>query len=236
MADEYLSTLTERLAPQHTAIVVVDAQNDFCEPEGAATRNAREGGSLYNGESLEVNLPGLLAAARRAGAWLVFVRVINDPVYLSPPCKERLDRAGILGNALLEGTWGADYWRDFRPVPGNPRELEIVKHRYSAFTGTNFDQLMKSNGIKTLAFTGLATSGCVESSARDALFHDYYSVMVSDCVADGDRESHDAALRKFARTFGDVVDSREVVGAWQSEAAAGGAAQGGASGAVSQSS
>ena len=209
-----MPSLAEKLAPQRSAVVVVDMQNDFFHPEGAGAKVSRSSTGLYNGDTLAAALPAFLAGARRAGVAIVFVRMINDLEYLSPPVAERLERIGLLGNGLQTGTWGADYWEDVRPDPARDREYEVIKHRYSAFHGTELAMLLRANGIDTLAFTGVATSGCVESTAREALFHDFYGVMVSDCVADGDRESHDACLRKYERSFGEVAASGAILDIW----------------------
>jgi ureidoacrylate peracid hydrolase len=205
-------SLSDKLQPSHTAIVVVDMQNDFfrVEPDDSG----RPVNRMYNGEALRDALPRLLDGARQAGVLLVFVRMINDREYLSPPVAERLDRIGMLGVGCQSGTSGADYWEGSRPDATRRRDLEVIKHRYSAFHGTDLALLLRANGIQTVAYTGVATSGCVESTAREGLFNDFYGVMVQDCVADGDRESHDASLRKYERSFGEVVPSQELLGIW----------------------
>ena len=53
----------------------------------------------------------------------------------------------------------------------------MKKYRSSAFWGTNLDLLLRSNGIKSVVVTGCTTEGCVESTARDAMFTDYYVVI-----------------------------------------------------------
>ena len=70
----------------------------------------------------------------------------------------------------------------------------VKKYRSSAFWGTNLDLLLRSNGIKSLIMAGCTTEGCVESTARDALFNDYYVVVAEDCVASDDRAQHEASL------------------------------------------
>jgi nicotinamidase-related amidase len=209
-----MSTLEEKLAPERSAVVVVDMQNDFFHPDGVCAKASRSTTGMHNGDTLASTLPAFVAGARQAGVAIVFVRMINNVEYLSPPVAERLDRIGLLGVGLQSGTWGADYWGELRPDPARDREYEVVKHRYSAFIGTDLAMLLRANRIDTLAFTGVATSGCVESSARDALFYDFYGVMVSDCVADGDRESHDYSLRKYERSFGEVAASTQILDIW----------------------
>jgi ureidoacrylate peracid hydrolase len=62
-------------------------------------------------------------------------------------------------------------------------DLVVVKHRYSAFAGTDLDARLKECGIRSLLLTGVATEVCVESTARDGYFLDYYITMVADCCA-----------------------------------------------------
>ena len=59
----------------------------------------------------------------------------------------------------------------------------------------------------------------MESTARDGLFFDYYGVMVSDCVSDGNEENHNATLRKYQGSFGEVLASQEIMGLWQASGA-----------------
>lgn len=222
-------SLTEKLDPKRTAIVVVDVQNDFCHPDGYSRRRSGNPTASPQHQSMRTNIARLLEASRHSGALLVFVRILNDPKYLSAPAAERLEKIGFLGKCLLEGTWGADYWEEIRPQADNPREIEVIKHRYSAFWGTNLDQLLRSHGIQTTVFTGLATSGCVESSARDAFFCDYYVMLAADACAD-DEESHRNTLRKFERSFGEVLNAEQIVQLWAGSASASHSQTGTASG------
>jgi nicotinamidase-related amidase len=73
--------------------------------------------------------------------------------------------------------------------------------------------LLRSNGIESLLVTGCTTEGCVESTARDALFNDYYVVIVSDCVASDDRAQHDASMLLMRHRF-DLASSDELLGVW----------------------
>ncbi|HKN98495.1 MAG TPA: isochorismatase family protein, partial [Pseudonocardiaceae bacterium] len=76
--------------------------------------------------------------------------------------------------------------------------------------------LLRSNGVKTVVVTGCTTEGCVESTARDALFNDYYVVVVEDCVASDDRAQHDAAMLLMRHRF-DVVPSVALHTVWAPE-------------------
>jgi len=73
--------------------------------------------------------------------------------------------------------------------------------------------LLRSNGIASVIVTGCTTEGCVESTARDALFNDYYVVVPSDCVASDDRAQHDASMLLMRHRF-DIATSDEILGTW----------------------
>ena len=70
----------------------------------------------------------------------------------------------------------------------------IKKHRSSGFVGTNLDLVLRSNRIETTVVIGVMTEGCVESTARDAAFYDYYVVLTPDCMASDVLAWHEASL------------------------------------------
>jgi nicotinamidase-related amidase len=217
-ANRVLETLAEQAAPNHTALVIVDVQNDFIHPEGFMARRRLAGFADTTSmvapaiERLEV----LLAGARRAQVLSVFVQMLGDPKYQSPAAiaQQRRIQAGAPGGCVLEGTWGADFCDPIRP-DGRSREVTVQKYRYSGFWGTNLDLVLRSQGIQTVVMTGAATSGCVESTARDASFNDYYVVTAADCCADYDRDRHEHALRKLDLSFGYVVPSADILAVWE---------------------
>ena len=61
--------------------------------------------------------------------------------------------------------------------------------------------------------TGCSTEGCVESTARDALFNDYYVVVAEDCVASDDPAQHDASLLLMRHRF-DLATAERILGCW----------------------
>src|SRR5260221_14065739 len=89
------------------------------------------------------------------------------------------------------------------------------------------DMLLRSNNIKTVIMTGCTTEGCVESTARDALFNDYYVVLPEDCVASDDLRQHEASLFLMRHRF-DVVSSEDILAIWQRSLQQAHEAQGGA--------
>ena len=207
-------SLKEKLDPRHCALLIVDVQNEFCDPAGFYAGVPEFAASkLASINRMRGPLLALLEAARSADCLRVFVRAIYDPVYLAPPFAEIMSARGALGRACLEGTWGADYWGPFRPEQVE-REVEVIKHRNSAFHGTNLAAILREHAIKTAVVTGVATSGCVDSTARAAMFEDFFAVVPSDATADYVEERHRVHLAKLASGFATVTNSGEVIGAW----------------------
>lgn len=79
-------------------------------------------------------------------------------------------------------------------------ELTVVKRRISAFTGSDLEVVLRAKGIQHLVLTGVATSGVVLSTLREAADKDYQLTVLADCCADGDEEVHRVLTTKvFAR-------------------------------------
>jgi ureidoacrylate peracid hydrolase len=130
--------------------------------------------------------------------------------------RERNLRGGMDIPRCLTGSWGADFFA-VRPLPGEP---VIVKHRYSAFTNPQLKELLDRRGIRSLLLTGVSTDTCVESTARDFYFADYYVSLVRDCCAAASERDHELALKRFDRDYGAVTTSAELVRIWKNVKAA----------------
>ena len=95
----------------------------------------------------------------------------------------------------------------------------MTKHRYGAFESSDLDLVLRSQGIRTVVMTGVATNVCVETTARQAFLRDYYVVFASDCTATYDQAAHDATLRNIDAFFGQVVSAEEIQACWEQEPA-----------------
>lgn len=213
---EVLTTLEEVLKPSHTALVVVDLQNDFCSPDGLW---GRLGLDLSMVAEAIPHTQQLIAAARRANLPVIYVQMTNLPSFASQsPARIRYSVLKLklsLDQIVCKiGSWGAEFLPEIAPRPG---ELVIPKWRYSAFDGTALDQVLRSKGIQTVLLCGTTTSVCVEGTARDAITHDYYTVLARDCVSDVRIDWHQASLLLMAARV-DEVTSEEIIGIWEHSA------------------
>jgi nicotinamidase-related amidase len=110
----------------------------------------------------------------------------------------------------LDGSPGQQFVPGLEPADG---EVVVKKYRSSGFWGTNLDLLLRSNGIKSVVVSGCTTEGCVESTARDAMFSDYYVVLATDAVGSDDRRQHDASMYLMAHRF-DLATSEDIRKHW----------------------
>ena len=210
---EILTTLPERIDPAHTALLVIDVQNDFCA-EGGYIHDAF-GADMSGCVPVAENIDGLVDAARRAGVFVIWIRAIYDKEHLSAPVLAKQYENGVENKVCCaEGSWGAD-WFMIRPGAGEP---EITKHRYSAFVGTPLEAMLRKRGIKTLVLTGVATNICVDSTMRDGFLRDYYVAVPQDCVGSANAVLHEATLRNVAQLFGDLTTGEEVAALWDAAA------------------
>jgi ureidoacrylate peracid hydrolase len=211
---------TEQAEPAHTALLLVDLQNDFVHADGWVARQRVPGFLGDTGiDAVLDRSRALLAAARDAGLLTVFIRMIGDDKYLSPAlhAQYRRNHGHARVTCVAEDTWGADFAPGLGP-DGREREVIIDKHRYSAFIGTRLDQVLRSNGVTTVVVCGVATSGCVESTIRDAFMLDYYVVIASDACGDYEADRHESSLRKLDLSFGWCVPVDDIAGSWQQSA------------------
>lgn len=203
--------------PRYTALLVVDMQRDFCAPGGVWDMQGIDRSMIAD---MIPRLARLLEDARRVGMWVIYIQMTVLPGRVSEsPAQMRFNLrlhngAHNVTKPLLytvEGTPGHDIIPALAP---QARDTIARKYRSSAFWGTNLDMLLWSNGVKTVVVTGCTTEGCVESTARDALFNDYYVVLPEDCVASDGPRQHEASLFLMRHRF-DVVFSNNIADIWR---------------------
>jgi nicotinamidase-related amidase len=210
----FYDRLEEILAPTHTALIVVDMQNDFCMPGGHFARHGRDVARIG---VVVPRIQSLIASARQAGVMVVYTQQVTLPGLTSdtPAWIYFKTRDGKSPDYTIGGTWGAEFIEPLRP---DPDVTVVEKHRPSAFLGTDLDRILRAHRVETVVVAGCLTQGCVQATTTDASYHDYYAIVAGDCV-----ESTSAALHENAMTFlrsrYDVVTADAIAAIWAREAA-----------------
>ena len=108
------------------------------------------------------------------------------------------------------GTFEHEVIAPLAPAPG---ELVIDKNTSSALNSTGIEGLLRNMDVETLVLAGMATDMCVETTARDASDRGFNVILVEDATATFFEHHHRAALSAFARVFGQVWDTEDVLAA-----------------------
>jgi nicotinamidase-related amidase len=88
-------------------------------------------------------------------------------------------------------------------------EITVVKRRVSAFAGSDLEVVLRAAGITHLVLSGIATSGVVLSTTREAADKDYRLSILSDCCGDSDEEVHRVLTTKVLARQADVLTADE---------------------------
>jgi nicotinamidase-related amidase len=88
-------------------------------------------------------------------------------------------------------------------------EMVVVKRRISAFTGSDLEVILRAQGIQHIILSGIATSGVVLSTLREAADKDYLITVLSDGCADSDEEVHRVLTTKIFPRQADVITIEE---------------------------
>lgn len=201
---------------QHSALVIIDMQHDFCSPGGYVDHSGADVNMLRRPIKA---IHSVLREARRVGMTVIFTREGHRPgLEDCPPAKmERtvwvghtIGKKGPLGRLLVRGEKGNQIIDELQPLP---TEVVIDKPAKGAFYGTELDVLLRSRQITHLLFTGVTTNICVENSMRDAADRGYWNLIVSDGTAAIKDQIHEQSLEMImyqGGVFGVVASSADV--------------------------
>lgn len=106
------------------------------------------------------------------------------------------------GMPLGENSSEAQIYSGLAPAAG---DLVVTKRRVSAFAGSDLEVVLRGLNIHRLVLAGIATSGVVLSTLREAADKDYELVVLSDACADMDEEVHRVLLTKVFPRQADVM-------------------------------
>ncbi len=155
------------------------------------------------GDAILPPIEAAVTAARLAGVPVIFVRIGFRPGAPEVAASNKTF-------SLLKDQGGLGIDDDATQV--HPRvaplasEVVVVKRRVSAFAGSDLAEVLRGGGIDTLVLTGIATSGVVLSTLRQAADLDYRLVVLGDACADADPEVHRVLTEKVFPRQAEVID------------------------------
>jgi isochorismate hydrolase len=181
------------IAPDSTALLVIDMQSYFTSPESHAY--------LPASRAIVPNIQRLVASFRARKRPVVFTRHID-----------RRGREGIMGVWWNGPIYDSDPLSRLDPRMAQRGCNVLRKSRYSAFRGTALEGMLRGRGTRTVVITGVMTHLCCETTARDAFMRDLPVAFLMDATATQDEALHLSALRNLADGFAEVMTCKELEG------------------------
>jgi nicotinamidase-related amidase len=139
-------------------------------------------------ESLVAAVNRAIAAAREKGIPVMFVRIAFRPGFPEVSPGNRIF-GGISksGDAMHQDNAATQIYEGLHPLD---TETVVLKRRVSAFSGSDLDILLRAAKAENLVLAGIATSGVVLSTVRQAADLDFGLTVLEDACADSDVEVH----------------------------------------------
>jgi nicotinamidase-related amidase len=133
-----------------------------------------------------------VVAARDAGVRVIHVKVGFRPGYPEVSPRNKTFSQLVQSGQLIEGESSQVHAQ----VEPRPEETIVTKKRVSAFAGSDLDMVLRAGDITSLVLTGIATSGVVLSTLRQAADLDFELTVLADACADQDEEVHRVLTEK----------------------------------------
>lgn len=211
--------------PGNTALIVVDMQNDFLDPEGYIAQ-VNKSFDINAARKIIPNVKSALDKMRKLNFHIIHTREGHHSSLMDlPPNKHWRSRMGrndpgIGDPAPFKGrqsrilTREQEGWEIIPELTPLPNEIVIDKPGKGAFYGTNLDLHLGLAKVQNLVFTGVTTDVCVHTIIREANDRGYECLLLGDATCSIEVEVHDAALRSIQLSngiFGCTVDTATFV-------------------------
>jgi nicotinamidase/pyrazinamidase len=171
-------------------LMIVDMQNDF------VTKN----GSLYfpQAEKIKPVVIDIVKDRMKRGYDLIFTKDWHDPNDLE------FKRFPV---HCVKETYGAEIFDDLKFIIRNYSKINFVmKKRFSAFYGTNFDDILKNLSPKNVEICGVDTNICVLYTVEELKNRDYDVVIYENGVASYNEKLHEFAISQIRDVLGAEIE------------------------------
>ena len=192
------------LVPGGTALVVIDAQNDFLHADGWY---AAKGIDIGHMRRCIEPLKALLLAARARGIPVVWTRHGIRGTEDGGPFMQL--RPFLAQGGLRRGTWGSEILAELAPQPD---DWVVAKTRLSAFYGTDLEVVLRGLRAETVLMTGVLTNQCVAATSKDAMFRDFKPIVIEECTGTTLPHLHAPAIEMMRVGWAEVRDLESTLG------------------------
>lgn len=211
-------SLEEILKPKNCALLVIDVQNDFCDPKG---KFAKWGRDVSQMQSIVPKVQELINTAHDAHVPVIFTQGSEDVKFRKGPDLRRAVKWEEKdGDGSVDSERGTFGWEFYRVKPEEGKDIVVEKHKWSVFDGKDqkgrkLKEILDQLEVRTLVVTGVVAETCIETSVRDAYSQDYFVVIPRNSIGSNDPEQLKARMKYWERGFvGDVVEEKEIKQYW----------------------
>lgn len=195
-----------------TCLLIIDMQNDFLAADGFFAKNGWDISRLRQTipvvKKLKDSLPPEML--------IVYTATGYDPLggdsipRLHKIVPNQLKENGVarITPILRRGSYGNQIVDELKP---SDKDYVVTKRRFDAFYQTDLEMVLRTNGIKTVLFTGVVTEVCVETTLREAFVRDFDVVLVEDGCGSWDEQRQLGTCRAVEFSFGAVEGSDEII-------------------------
>jgi nicotinamidase-related amidase len=187
-----------------SAYLVLDMENDLVHPDGPNGKSPL--GMEAARRDVVAKTARAIAAARKAGHIVGFVRVGFSDDYRECPASSPLFSAVRQHGLLKLGTWGTEL---HSALPVEKGDLQVVKHRVSPFYSTPLELMLRTAGVEHVFCSGVSTQAVVQACTREAHDRDFRVTVLEDCCSAPSEAEHRASIGSIAM-FATIATSDKV--------------------------
>ena len=195
------------LDPARTALVAVHLQNDIVGADGAFAPFFR---AEIDRVGTLTTAARLLDAARAAGVQVVYTRVAWQHDHTDLHANSPLLNIVVQQNCLVDGTPGAAITDELAP---QDTDRVVTHQRAGGFHNSELEEVLRSAGVDTVVFLGVATNASVEGTARAASDLGYRVLVVSDACSAATPEAHAASIESLG-LLAEITTTDELIAAF----------------------
>lgn len=199
------TSLTDFIPTHKVALIMWDMQNGLA-------------GKASNLDLIKVNAKLLLDTADKHQIpvfWskhiLPSLDLITEPFLMFLMKKQKVNDPDMLVETMKDGMFDAQYLDGLEPRRGH---IVLEKSQPSFFIDTPLDLRLKTLGIKTLVFAGVATDIGIEFTCRHAASLGYFSVVAEDACGSYTDVAHQRSLDFLRSWITPVVKTKDIIEIW----------------------
>ena len=178
-----------------TAVIVIDMINDFVTGVFKSDRAAK----------IVPNVKTLLDFARKKKIPIVYATDAHLP-NVDP-------EFSVWGSHAVAGTRGAEIVDELKP---DKCDFRVLKRKYSAFQGTDLDQLLRELEVDTVVLTGVVTDICIQHTAADAFFRGYKIKIPKDATEAFTENAYTEGLQYLKEYYNaEITETDRIIKEWR---------------------